>query len=96
MYNPYNWTITPAKDKSKQWEKTWNKITKLCTKKNVAKIGLNLAIMDLIDSLNRETENFELYSYIEHDIEKYLNKREEYKNICDELEHQREIIKNIF
>lgn len=96
MYNPYNWNIIPRETRRELWENTMNDLAKLYAEKSIAMLGIELAIDNLQDSLQYETENHKLCSNTKHDIEHYLKKVEEYKNIEDEITHKREILNNIY
>lgn len=96
MYNPYNWEIVPKESKYEKWNRLLNDISRLYAEQSCAMLGLQLAIMNLKDSLDYEYRNGKLCPNTEHDIDRYLEKLDEYETITEEIEKKKKIIDRIY
>ena len=97
MYNPYNWVIKedsivrrfPYENNSEYFDRMMKEYAKHSAQKSVAMLGIEMAIMNLKDSLSIEEGLDDLYDAVDHDIKFLMQKRKEYerdKYICDKID----------
>ena len=108
MYNPYNWdiekefnfsydsiAINPYESYEEHFERFSKEKARWTALKRTAKIGIELAQMNLNDSIAIELESNDFLETVEHDMMILKRKIEEYNFICDILKRIDENFSNI-
>lgn len=99
MHNPYNWDINQkyglnkddlvkkeSESESEYHTRLLNELSIACVIKNVIKTGINLAKMNLIDSISILTSLDNNFDTCEHDINVLKRELQDYKYICDYIQ----------